>query len=80
MIKSLIYSNSFIDWSCKILLSINIIMAGINFADETNYPLNVLILTVIALWLYFYNVKVISIPILLMVLFINYLHLGIQNY
>ena len=79
MIKFLTYSNSFIDWSCKILLSINIIIPGINFADETNYPLDVLVLAVIALWLYFYNVKIISIPILLMALFINYLHTGVQS-
>ena len=70
------YSNSFIEWMCRILVTVNVIIPGINYSDHA-YPLDVLVLTVLSFWLYIYRLKVFAIIILLFCLFINYLHLGL---
>ena len=78
MSKFFFYDNKFIDWTIKILFSINLILPGIN-EDILGYPLNVLILTLISFWLYIYRVKVFAIVFLLMATLINYLHLGVTS-
>ena len=77
--KKIFFSDATFEWLCRILFSINIILIGINNYDGVNYPTNVLIITLVALWLYFYKLKILSIMLLLFVLFINYLHLGVTS-
>ena len=45
--KILFYSNRLIEWSVTILITVNIIFAGLNYDDLINYPMNVLILTLV---------------------------------
>lgn len=69
----LFYSNRFIDWTNKILLSINIVIVGFT-CPLIFYPLNVLTFTLIALWLYFFRLKIASIIVLMPALYINFDH------
>ena len=75
VLKNIFYSNKFIDWVCRILISLNILMPGINYSDHF-YPLDVLIITVVSFWLYISRLKVFCLLLLLFALFINYQHLG----
>jgi hypothetical protein len=66
-----------IDWICRILLSINIVLPGLNYEDETFYPLDVLLATLLALWLHFFNIRslrLLAIVLLIFVLLINLMH------
>lgn len=77
--KYLFFSNRFIEWTNRILLSINIMSVGFTCPDHY-YPLVVLSFTTIALWLYFFKIKTLSIPILLLALYINFDHLLNQSF
>jgi hypothetical protein len=68
-------SSQYIEWGLRILFTINIIQSGLNYDDGINYPLNVLFLILIGLWLYFFNFKILAYVPLFLALYINYLHL-----
>ncbi len=77
LLKSAIFlNNSFGEWACRILISLNIILPMLNFAGR-GYPENVLIALLLSFWLYVYKIKGIAIVLLLLSLFINYLHIGV---
>ncbi len=70
------YHNRFTEWTCRILLSLNILVPGFLFGDIDHfYPLDVLLYTLIAFWLYLYKLHVFAIIILVLMAFINYLHI-----
>ena len=79
MSKFFFYDNKFIDWTIKILFSINLILIGMNY-ESCYYPLNVLILIIIAFWLYSFKLKVIGFPFLLFALLINYFRIGMDQF
>jgi hypothetical protein len=71
--------NKFIEWSCRILISLNIIIPGL-CDDLLGYPLNVLLMTVIAFWLYCFKLKLVAIVFLLFALLINFQHWFLLDY
>ena len=75
--KILFYKNKIIEWTCRILFTINLLLSGLNYDDHINYPFNALAFTVIGLWLYFFNLRILSIIPLLIALFLNYMHIGV---
>lgn len=79
MRKLIFKDNKFIEWSCRILISVNIIIPEV-CEDLLGYPLNVLLMTVIAFWLYCFRLKLISIAFLLMALLINCQHWFLLDY
>lgn len=70
MRKYLFYNNNILEWTCRIILSINLILPGINY-DNLNYPLDVLIMTLIGFWFYIYKLKIFALIVLLSALFIR---------
>ena len=78
--KNLLYTNGFIEWCCRVLFTTNIVLSGLNYDDSHNYPFNALLLVLGALWLYFFNLKIVSLLPLLLALFINYLHIGVSPF
>jgi hypothetical protein len=76
--KEIIFKdNKFIEWTCRILISINLIWPGLQYSS-VSYPLNVLLITLIAFWLYVYNLKIFSILFLLFALFLSFTHVGYE--
>jgi hypothetical protein len=72
--KEIIFKdNKFLEWTCRILISINLIWPGLQY-PSVSYPLNVLLITLIAFWLYIYKLKVFSILFLLFALIISFTH------
>lgn len=76
--KILFYDNAFIEWSVRLLLTVNLIIPGFNYGTSS-YPLSVLLLTLISLWLYLFKLKGLSIIFLLLALYINCQHIGAYN-
>jgi hypothetical protein len=75
--KTPLSSKPIVEWACRILFSVNLLLIGINYDDRLNYPMDALVFILLALWLYFYKLKIISIIPLLLALFLNYLHWGV---
>ncbi len=76
MHKIIFNDNKFVEWSCKLLFSLDLIMVGINYEDHY-YPLNVLIIIMIAFWFYSFKLKLFSLIILLVAFIINYTRIGV---
>jgi hypothetical protein len=70
------YAN-LIEWACRILFTINILLPGINYDDGHYYPLDVLVLVIVSLWLYFFRLKLLALVPLLFALLVSYMHLGV---
>jgi hypothetical protein len=79
MIKRwLFYNSSPVEWLLRILFTLNLFLAGWNYGTEDYYPMVPLMLTLIGLWLYFFRLKILALPLLILALWINYDHLGMQ--
>ena len=76
MIKRwLYYDSKFLEWLLRILFTFNIVMPGWNFQGHY-YPLDVLLMTLIAFWLYIYRLKVPAVLFLFLATLINYQNIG----
>jgi hypothetical protein len=75
--KKISKNHPIIEWLCRVLFTINLYFVAMNYYDGLNYPMNVIALIALALWLYFFNIKIISVIILMLALLINYLHIGV---
>lgn len=78
--KKLLYTNRYIEWACRVLFTVNLLLSGLNYDDRHNYPFNALLIVLFALWLYFFNLRILSLLPLLLALFINYLHIGVTPF
>lgn len=74
--KFLFYDNQALGWVIRILFSFNIVAVGVNSADHF-YPLDVMLMILIAFWLYSFRLKIVSLLPLLLALFINIQHTDI---
>ncbi len=77
MRKIIFYDNKFVEWVCKLLFSVNLIMIGINY-ESHYYPLNVLIIIMVAFWFYSFKLKLFSLSFLLVAFVVNYTRLGVD--
>ena len=67
----------YFDWPCRIVISLNMIIVGFNYPDIIYYPLDTLVMNVIAFWLFIYGQKPLALLFALMALFINWQHWGL---
>lgn len=75
----LFWNSRFIDWISRILFSLDLILAGVNNESHSypiNYPLDVLLIQFLAFWLYVYRIRLFSIVLLIIALFINLQHIA----
>lgn len=73
--KYLLFDSKWIEWICRILISLNLVIPGFTYSIHF-YPLNVLMITLLGFWLYLFKIKIISLLFLLFALYINYEHWG----
>ena len=69
-----INNSKWIDWLFKILYSIAFIFLALAIQNDNGYPDSCFGLVLIAIWLYFLNIKTLAIFPLLFSLLINYSH------
>ena len=69
----LYYNNAVIEWTARFLFSINIVIPGLTDSDHA-YPLDVLLIVLIAFWLFIGRLKWLSLFFLLLASLINYQH------
>ena len=72
--KFLLTVSSWFDWIWLIALSINIIWPGVSTTSTSYYPLNVLILSAFAVWLYHFNQKWISLLVIGVGIYLNWIN------
>ncbi len=73
ILKKLGYNSKWTEWTCRLLLSFNILVPGLLLGDIDHfYPLDVLLLTLIGFWLYVYKVHLFSIALLFLPALINF--------
>jgi hypothetical protein len=72
--KILFFDHWVLEWSIRILITLNIVLAGVPF-DDHGYPLTVLCMTAVGFWLYVGKLKILSLAPLLFSLYITYFHL-----
>jgi hypothetical protein len=70
-----IFDNKF-EWPVRILFTFAIIFTLLceQLFEEHFYPMNAFILTIIALWFYFYKIRIAAVLLLLFQIFLAYTH------
>jgi hypothetical protein len=64
------------EWLCRILISLNIVLPGLNNSGRV-YPIDVLFLLLVSYWLYVYQMKGLSLLILIVSFYFNVTHIGL---
>ncbi len=73
----LFWNSHFINWICRLLFSVDLILPGVNNEAHSypiNYPLDVLLIQFVAFWLYVFRLRLFSAVLLLVALFMNLQH------
>lgn len=78
MKKILLFTNGYIEWTCRLLFTINIVIQNL-YDQDHSYPVVEYFYLLIALWLYFFKLKPVSILFLLFTLYLNYMHITIER-
>ena len=74
--RILFYNHAVLEWSIRVLISLNIYLPASNPPNDNGYPENCLMVTLVAFWLWIAGLRWLSCVLLLLTFWINWMHVG----